>query len=127
LTRRRGFPIHVGTVLDQQYQREITLADGTDIVQAKGPFVESLTNTNTNKTITDYELGSQTVTTYPDGSGRGEFWGHHGFYFYPVDQTPTGPGLFYGTGHAVVTNDPSLNVLSFSFTGPLRNMCNLLK
>jgi hypothetical protein len=124
-----GFAIHVGTVLDQQYSRNMKLANGTEIVQNKGLFVESLTNTDTNKTIIQYELGPQTTTTYPDGSIRGESWGHHGFFFYPPDQQSVNePGVAYVTGHVVVTIAPGNGVVtSFTFTGRQTNICKLLK
>jgi hypothetical protein len=122
------YPIHVGTVLDQQYTRDRTLADGSRIVQNKGLFVESLTNMDTKRTIIEYELGPQTITTYFDGSSRGESWGHHGFYTFPQDRERTGvPGLFYVAGREVVTSFPNGDVDTISYTGHLTDICKMLK
>jgi hypothetical protein len=124
-----GFPIHVGIVLNQQYSREMTLADGTWIQQIKGLAVESLTNTDTKKSIPEYEVGPVSTTIYPDGSGLVVADGHHGFYFVPADQAAVGePGLAYATGHVVETWAPNNGVLtSFNLSGRQTNICDVLR
>jgi hypothetical protein len=123
-----GFPIHIVAVVNQQYQREMTLADGTVIQQVKGLFAMTFTNTDTSKTIFDYELGPLTSTNNPDGSGFLDAQGHHPFYFLPVDQANVGePGLIFWTGRVHETWDTSGTVTTFTLSGRQTNACNLLK
>jgi hypothetical protein len=57
-----GFPVLVEIPVDGEQSKTTTLPDGTTVTSFEGPFKESLTNTETGKTINVNASGPGTVT-----------------------------------------------------------------
>jgi hypothetical protein len=123
-----GFPIHVGVLDDQEYYvRTITNADGSTTLRVTGYLLESFTNEQTGKTITENMSGPGSITINPDGSDSADVQGNSFGVASPASQQALGvPGVFFTTGHAVASYSSAGNLVSLSVDGPTTNGCALL-
>ncbi|HEX9098023.1 MAG TPA: hypothetical protein VF956_00885 [Candidatus Dormibacteraeota bacterium] len=99
------------------------LPDGTVVYHYGGTFHSTLTNQTTGKSIAVNASGAETDTYYPDGSltvfDRGQTIGP-AFFASLLD-----PGLLFAMNDGTVTwtYDSSGNLIGFSHTGQVTDLC----
>ena len=123
-----GFDVDINVVENKEFATTTTLADGTTITNVTGRFVESYTNTTTNKTVIRNISGPNTTTTSPDGtSSTFQGTGSNRLIFGPGGRRNTGePALVFTTGPVFVTILGN-TVQTFSLlTGRQENLCQTL-
>ena len=124
-----GFPVHVGFPVDDEYiVKSSTAADGTTTLRITGQLSESLTNTDTGKTLTEQVNGPATIVLRADGSletldGQGAGI----LVFGPHSQATFGvPGIDLTHGHVIQQVDATGRTTSLSLSGTQTDLCGQL-
>lgn len=120
------FPL-IGTVITNKEVSNTFPPDANgDVVQhISGRLVMSITNGNTNKSITVNISGPGTLVFRPDGSVGFTGYGNSVFFFGPTS-IPAGPNTFIYSGKTVANFDASGNLTLISQSGNAQDVCAAL-
>src|SRR5689334_22121613 len=120
------FPVKVVEVSQQKAVKSTTLPDGTTVTSFTGHATATVTNENTNTSLTYNISGPGTVTAHPDGSFAVDAGGPNLFWTTVSNSYSGVPQLSYTTGRLQFSVNKSGKTTSYSLSGNRTDVCAAL-
>jgi hypothetical protein len=119
-----SFPTHYDVVVNKEYGKITTLADGTTRIHETGSFKVRATNVDSERSVLLNASGPGTILIHPDGTVDVVGTGHWLITNLATDAAPFGlPGVMLTSGTLNESLDASATPTALSVTGRAIDVC----